>query len=271
MAAKKAAKKRTSAKSAGARKSGAARKSAKKSGAKKSGAKKSTAARKSTAAKKSAAKRSAPAKKRAAKKGGAARGRQQSARKQARKAASAASRPAAAAADFSGKNVAEFRRALRANLIRPLELVMLTRDRIEESLEDAVERGRMTRDDAQELATALYSRGRQQTEDLLKDLEQLMGRSRGTEAAGSARKSVDRAADRALKAADPLLAHADRARRAVGMGPSFPIVSYDSLTAEQVQARLDALTPAELRKVRDYERRRGNRKSVIEAIEVKLG
>jgi len=30
------------------------------------------------------------------------------------------------------------------------------------------------------------------------------------------------------------------------------------------------LTPAELRKVRDYERRRGNRKSVLDAIEGKL-
>jgi hypothetical protein len=37
-----------------------------------------------------------------------------------------------------------------------------------------------------------------------------------------------------------------------------------------VQGRLDALTPAELRKVRDYERRNANRKSVLDAIESKL-
>lgn len=241
----------------------------KKSTAKKSTAKKSTA--KKTAAKKS------PAKK-AAKKGGQARGRQQTARKQARKIA------AAATPDFSGKNVAEFRKTLRTNLIRPLELVMLTRDRIEEALDDAVERGRMTRKDAQELAGSLYARGRQQTDDLLKDLEQLMGRGRSgldastagardrsVDAATAARRSVDKATETARKAADPLLAQADRARRAVGVGPSFPITGYDSLTATQVQARIETLTPAELRKVRDYEKRRANRKSVVEAIEAKLG
>jgi len=237
--------------------------------------KKKSTARKSTA-RKSAAKR-APSKK-AAKKGGQARGRQQTARKQARSIA------AAATPEFSGKNVAEFRKTLRANLIRPLELVMLTRDRIEEALDDAVERGRMTRKDARELAGSLYALGREQTEDLLKDLEQLMGRGRsglesGTttardrsvDAATAARRSVDKATESARKAADPLLAQADRARRAVGVGPSFPITGYDTLTAAQVKARLETLTSAELRKVRDYEKRRANRKSVVEAIEGELG
>ena len=60
---------------------------------------------------------------------------------------------------------------------------------------------------------------------------------------------------------------ADRARRTVGVGPSFPILGYDDLTAAQVEGRLDGLTPAELRKVRDYERRHANRKSVLGAIE----
>jgi hypothetical protein len=54
------------------------------------------------------------------------------------------------------------------------------------------------------------------------------------------------------------------------VGPSFPILGYDDLTASQVQSRLDALTPAELRKIRDYERRNANRKSVLEAVEAKL-
>ena len=35
------------------------------------------------------------------------------------------------------------------------------------------------------------------------------------------------------------------------MGPNFPVLGYDDLTAAQVQGRLDGLTPAELRKVRD--------------------
>jgi hypothetical protein len=66
-------------------------------------------------------------------------------------------------------------------------------------------------------------------------------------------------------------AQADRARRAAGVGPSFPILGYDDLTAAQVQSRLDGLSPAELRKVRDYEKRNANRKSVLDAIQSKLG
>jgi hypothetical protein len=54
------------------------------------------------------------------------------------------------------------------------------------------------------------------------------------------------------------------------VGPSLPILGYDDLTAAQVQTRLDTLTPAELRKVRDYEKRNANRKSVLAAVESKL-
>ena len=68
-----------------------------------------------------------------------------------------------------------------------------------------------------------------------------------------------------------MLAQADRARRAAGIGPSFPITGYDDLTAAQVQGRLDDLSPAELRKVRDYERRHANRKSVLSTVGKKLG
>jgi polyhydroxyalkanoate synthesis regulator phasin len=249
----------------------------KKSGSKKSAGKKSSA-------KKSSSSKSSAARKRAAKAGGKASGRKQSAKKQARKAASAATSPAAAATEFSGKAVAEFRQALTSNLMRPLEMVMLSRQRIEEALEEVVKRGRMTRDDATQLGQALLSVGRQQTDDVMSDLEQLLGRgrtrfeqrtgnvrNRSVEAARGARKSVGQAADAARKAADPLLAQADRARRVAGVGPTFPVTGYDDLTAAQINSRLDTLTPAELRKVRDYERRRGNRKSVLEAIESKLG
>jgi polyhydroxyalkanoate synthesis regulator phasin len=244
----------------------------KKSGAKKSSAKKSSA-RKTTAAKKT----SSSARKRAAKKGGQARGRQQKAQKQARGAAGAAT------GEFSGKTVAEFRQALTTNLIKPLEMVMLSRQRIEDALDEVVKRGRMTRDDATQLGQALFTLGRQQTDDVMKDLEQLLGRgrsrfeqrtgnvrSRSVDAARGARRSVGRAAGAARTAADPLLVQADRARRVAGVGPSFPVTNYDDLTAAQIQSRLDTLTPAELRKVRDYERRRGNRKSVLDAIETKL-
>ncbi|MFL5894991.1 MAG: hypothetical protein ACJ76Z_07740 [Thermoleophilaceae bacterium] len=242
--------------------SGAGRKSsARKSSTKKSTGRKA-ATKKSTGRK--AASSGKAARKRAASKAGKASARKRS--------------------EFSGKSVAEFRQALSSNLIRPLEMVMLSRARIEDALDEVVRRGRMTRDDATQLGQALYTLGRQQTDDVLRDLEQLLGRGRSNiqdsrvrarersvEAVSAARKQAGQAATAARKAADPLLAQADRARRAAGVGPSFPITGYDDLTAAQIQARLVTLTPAELRKVRDYERRRGNRKSVLEAVEAKLG
>jgi vacuolar-type H+-ATPase subunit H len=158
---------------------------------------------------------------------------------------------------------------------------MLTRDRIEEVLDDAVSRGRMTADDAQKLAQDLVNRGRKQTNDVLGDLEQLLGRSggsgvsaarkRGTDAASRARRQVSEATARARAVADPVLAQADRARRAAGVGPSFPVTGYDDLTVAQVQSRLADLTPAELRKVRDYEKRHANRKTVLSDVEQRLG
>jgi hypothetical protein len=136
-------------------------------------------------------------------------------------------------------------------ILNPLELVVLTRDRVQGALDEAVERGRMTRQDASDLAADLLSRSRRQTDDLVSELEALLGRSLGAPA-------------------DRVIREVDRARRAAGLGPSFPIVGYDDLTAAQVQARLGELSPPELRKVRDYERRNANRKSVLGAIEQKL-
>jgi polyhydroxyalkanoate synthesis regulator phasin len=146
-------------------------------------------------------------------------------------------------------------------------------------LDEAVGRGRMTADDAQDLARTLLERGRKQTNDVLGDLEQLLGRGGdqiedARKAATRARAQVEdvtsKARSRVRDAGDVALVQADRARRVAGVGPSFPILGYDELTAAQVQSRLDTLTPAELRKVRDYERRNANRKSVLDAIESKL-
>jgi polyhydroxyalkanoate synthesis regulator phasin len=139
-------------------------------------------------------------------------------------------------------------------------LVLLTRERIQETLDDAAERGRLTRSDANELVGELVQRGRQQTEELLADLERVLGRGR---------QQLDAATRRARRSEplDRIVRGADRARRTVGVGPSFPIAGYDDLTASQVQARLETLDPGELRKVLEYERRHANRKSVLAAIE----
>src|SRR5262249_45223652 len=136
-------------------------------------------------------------------------------------------------------------------------------DRIQEVLDEAAERGRVTRSDANELAAELVDRGRQQTEQLLSDVERLFGR--GRQQIGSAPTPARRSAS-----LGPLMRSADKAGRSVATGGSFPILGYDDLTATQVQGRLDGLSPAELRKVRDYERRHANRKSVLAAIDKHL-
>jgi polyhydroxyalkanoate synthesis regulator phasin len=198
----------------------------------------------------------------AAKKGGQARGRQQTARKAAGRTSRTAAR-GARGAGVEAKTVAEFREALRKNLIRPMEMVMLSRDRIEEVLSEAVDQGRVTARDAQRITSGLVKRGQKQTTDVLKDLEQLLDRDQ-------ARKRATTARGRAVRAASPALARADRARRAAGVGPNFPITGYDDLTAPQIQTRLKSLKPAELRKVRDHERRNANRKTILKTIESKL-
>jgi hypothetical protein len=140
---------------------------------------------------------------------------------------------------------------LREQLTRyldPREVVVLTRDRVQEAVDDAVERGRITRDDATALVTALFERGRSQTDDLITQLEGIV--------TGTPTRIVR---------------EVDRARRATGIGSNFPISGYDDLTAAEVGERLGDLSAPELRKVRDYERRNANRKSVLQTIERKLG
>jgi polyhydroxyalkanoate synthesis regulator phasin len=144
---------------------------------------------------------------------------------------------------------------LRERLVSSLTL---TTDRLQDAVDDAVRRGRMTRKDAEELLSTLVSAGRAQTEALVADVEQLLGRGTGVRVRA------------AQDAGDAVLRTVDRARRRVGVG-AFPISGYDDLTAPQVAKRLADLTPAQLRKVRDHERRHGARKTVLAAIERKLG
>jgi polyhydroxyalkanoate synthesis regulator phasin len=148
-------------------------------------------------------------------------------------------------------------------VLKPLGLVVLTTERIQEVLDDAAERGRLTRSDANDLVAQLVSRGRQQTDQLLSDVERLIGR-------GRPQLNPASRGSRWSESIDLLVRSADRARRSVGVGQSFPILGYDDLTAAHVQARLEGLSPAELRKVREYERRHANRKTVLAAIDKAL-
>jgi hypothetical protein len=127
-------------------------------------------------------------------------------------------------------------------VLNPLDLVIITRVRLQEVVDEAVERGRITRGDAADLVTDVLARGRSQADDLLAELEQLLGRA-------------------------PL----EAARRVTGLGPEFPITGYDDLTAAEVVVELDGMSDSDLRKVRAYERANANRKTVLGAVERKLG
>jgi polyhydroxyalkanoate synthesis regulator phasin len=189
---------------------------------------------------------------------------------------STASRSAAGRSD---KSVQQFRDALERSVTIP-------RERIQEVLDDAVKRGRMTRTDANELVSKLVSRGRKQTDALLRDLEKLLEQARRevdsrtsvarrdleartSRARRQATQTAGRVGRAARDAADRPLAEADRLRRRAG-GPGFPITAYDQLTAPQVRARLTDLTKAELRKVRTREKNGQARKGVLDAIDKKL-
>jgi hypothetical protein len=151
-----------------------------------------------------------------------------------------------------GRNVGAVRELVRRSVLAPINAVLLTRKGIEEVLDDAVTRGRMTRDDAQQMMQTLLQYGARQTDDFLADLERLLARGALEERpSGGPRRRTRRA----------------RSRRPAS---NLAIKGYDDLSAAQVQDRLDGLTTAELRKLRDYERRHANRKTVLDRIERKL-
>ena len=172
------------------------------------------------------------------------------------------------AAGRSDKSVQAFRDALDRS-------VTLSRERLQEVVDDAVKRGRMTRGDANELVSRLVSRGRQQTDVLMRDLEKLLEQARKEvdtrvdPARKRAEAAVERAGRAARDAADRPLAQADRLRRRAG-GPGGPISAYDQLTAAQVKSRLSELTKPDLRKVRTQEKNTKARKSVLADIEKRL-
>lgn len=148
---------------------------------------------------------------------------------------------------------------LAQGVVKPRDLVMLTRSHIQAALDDAAERGRVTRKDANDLVSELVRRGRGGSSEVIKEIESLLGR------AGTATKRV-----RNSDSVDRIARGADRARRAAGVGPSFPIAGYDDLTGTQVQSQIKELRKPELRKVLTYERKHANRKGVVSALEKSL-
>jgi polyhydroxyalkanoate synthesis regulator phasin len=116
------------------------------------------------------------------------------------------------------------------NVLNPLDVMVITRERLQDTLDDAVRRGRMTRDDASDLLAEIV------------------------------RRAISAPTDRVKR----------EVRRVTGTLDGFPIEDYDDLTAAQIISRLGELGVDDLRRVRDYERRNANRKTVLAALDAKL-
>ena len=180
-----------------------------------------------------------------------------------------------ASAGRSDKSVQAFREALERSRSALESNVTLSRDRLQETVDDAVKRGRMTRTDANELVSSLIAKSRKATDDLMRDLERLLDQARKEveSRTASTRRQATRAAERAGRAArdvaDRPLGEVDKLRRRAGV-PGAPISAYDQLTATQIRSRLKDLQPAELRRVRTQEKRGKARKGILDAIDKQL-
>src|SRR5215212_11389 len=94
---------------------------------------------------------------------------------------------------------------------RSLNPLVITRERLQDTLDDAVRRGRMTRDDAADLLAEIL------------------------------RRAISAPADRVIR----------EVKKVAGAGDDggFPIEDYDDLTAAQIVSQLGALAMPELRRV----------------------
>jgi polyhydroxyalkanoate synthesis regulator phasin len=149
--------------------------------------------------------------------------------------------------------------------------VTISRERLQEVVDDAVRRGRMTRGDAEQMVSRLITRGRDQADDLLSQLDRVLAQLRQVpdRARQQAGDRAEGARKRAVVAVDKPLAGADRIRRGARL-PGFPITAYDQLSVPQIDRRLQELSRAELRRVRDYERRNKARKGLLRSLDRKL-
>lgn len=153
--------------------------------------------------------------------------------------------------------------------------VTVSRERLQEVLDDAVDRGRMTRRDAEAVVSELIDKGRRQRDQLLDELERL-GRQLSKQSEKVARQAREVTEKPLAKAEERL-----RRRAKTGGSPatesgataaaSFPIADYDSLNVSEVRSRLDGLSDSELEAVRATEEAGKARKTVLSEIEKRLG
>jgi hypothetical protein len=87
---------------------------------------------------------------------------------------------------------------------------------------------------------------------------------------GAFRTLVEESADAYVDLLYTPLAYFRQGLRLVETGGGFPIPNYDELNVEEVKGALDGLTAAQIREVREYEKRNKNRETLIEQFDRKL-
>jgi polyhydroxyalkanoate synthesis regulator phasin len=130
--------------------------------------------------------------------------------------------------------------------------VVDTGERVQETIEDAVRRGRMTRKDAQELAATIIGASRRQTDEIRQELEALLDRGRRR-----TRKAPE-------PDAEPVTIPIERRP---GAERTLPIERYDELTAVLIRKSLAGLSAPELRAVREHEAAHAKRKTVLAEVD----
>jgi hypothetical protein len=156
-------------------------------------------------------------------------------------------------------------RAVELGLYLPLGAYSTVRDQISD-----VSRARINR-----LFGDLISRGQDRVQPIEKAVRKRVTRAQtrtrsatgrpGTTGQRTVRKSASKASATAAAVA-PKLPRVSEPKRA----SDLPITSYDSLTADEVIARLRGLTQTDLAKVYKYERAHENRSTVLDAIDSRL-
>src|SRR5918994_5473922 len=68
----------------------------------------------------------------------------------------------------------------------------------------------------------------------------------------------------------PLAYYKQGLRLVESEGTGFPIAGYDELNVKEIGDRLDGMTAAEIRTVREYEKRNKNRETLVEQFDRKL-
>jgi hypothetical protein len=121
----------------------------------------------------------------------------------------------------------------------------------------------------QDIAGGLIEAGRKQADDLRSEIESIVGRGRagGDDLVAKVTAPARRAG---AAATDPVMKQVDKVVRRAGLA-SFPITGYDDLKVAQIKDRLADLDKKDLRKVRTYETKHANRKTVLAAIEKQFG